>query len=345
MPLKLSIIVPVYNGEAHLPRCLTSLLNQDVNPDQYEILIINDGSTDRTKITAEALAEKYPQIRIVNQTNRGLGASRNIGITLAQGKYIYFIDADDYLAYGKMRDILRLAEENDLDMVGFKTQVTRQLDLFSSETQTEGRTSAVLSGTEFFNAYPYHRFEAWWYLIRKSHILDNNLKFEEGKFMEDVIFTLKAIWASKRIVFRPEDIHRYVLFPKSIMNNTESEHLERILTDYRSLIERINSLLKESIAQDHPGEVSEHIRYVQSVNVYFMFFKIIRSSVPISRINELLSHLRQLGVYPVDNLIGGQYHHPKIKLSLFLFNRKWLFLGALIPIRLGVRYKVLKLPF
>ena len=100
--VKLSIIIPVYNTEEYLPRCLNSCLEQDLLANEYEIIAINDGSSDNSLQILNAYALKYPNIRVINQENRGLGATRNRGLNLAIGEYIWFVDSDDWVLYMKI---------------------------------------------------------------------------------------------------------------------------------------------------------------------------------------------------------------------------------------------------
>ena len=90
-----SIVVPVYNVEAYLEKCLDSLVNQ--NFDNYEVIIVNDGSTDKSKEIAQRYENKYSNVVLIDQKNKGLGGARNTGIEAVKGEYILFVDSDDYI--------------------------------------------------------------------------------------------------------------------------------------------------------------------------------------------------------------------------------------------------------
>lgn len=94
--MDLSIIVPVYNVERYLENCIESIFDQDLDVAQFEVLLMNDGSTDSSYSICQRLAKKHPNIRLFSHDNVGLSATRNRGIDQAQGKYIYFIDSDDF---------------------------------------------------------------------------------------------------------------------------------------------------------------------------------------------------------------------------------------------------------
>lgn len=105
--MKLSIIVPVYNVEQYLPKCVSSLLNQGLKDEDYEILLINDGSTDHSLSLCTDYAERYANIRVFSQPNSGVGIARNKGIDNALGEYIAFVDSADYLLQNGMYEVLK----------------------------------------------------------------------------------------------------------------------------------------------------------------------------------------------------------------------------------------------
>ncbi|MDY6022735.1 MAG: glycosyltransferase family 2 protein, partial [Sodaliphilus sp.] len=94
---KLTVVVPCYNVEDYLCRCLDSLVHQDIPESDYEVIAVDDGSTDSTGEICDRYAKDYPQVKVMHQTNRGLGAARNAGLDLARGKYLLFVDADDFM--------------------------------------------------------------------------------------------------------------------------------------------------------------------------------------------------------------------------------------------------------
>ena len=117
--MRLSIIVPVYNVEKYLAKCLVSLLNQDIASTAYEIIVINDGSTDGSYAIAQKYAEFNTNLILLKQENKGLSATRNRGVNEAKGKYIYFVDSDDFIAPNILKTLLNTLEENDLEILAF----------------------------------------------------------------------------------------------------------------------------------------------------------------------------------------------------------------------------------
>src|SRR5690554_4926594 len=95
--MQLSVIVPAFNVESWIERCLLSIVHQDISPESYEVIVINDGSPDQSASIAKELAKTFSQIVVIDQENKGLSGARNTGIQNAKGKYVLFIDSDDYI--------------------------------------------------------------------------------------------------------------------------------------------------------------------------------------------------------------------------------------------------------
>ena len=118
----LSVIVPVYNTEAYLEKCVSSLLDQDLPKEDYEIILIDDGSTDSSGSLCDVFVSAHDNIRVIHQSNRGLSAARNEGIALARGKYIQFVDSDDYLNPNVLQGIVLALESKNLDILRINYQ-------------------------------------------------------------------------------------------------------------------------------------------------------------------------------------------------------------------------------
>lgn len=219
-----SVIIPVYNVELYLPQCLESLQAQDYS--DYEVICINDGSTDRSR---EILAEwetRYPKMRVIDRTNGGLSAARNTGLDAAKGDYVVFVDSDDWVE-PTMLD--RLAVEiGSNDMVCFACQRTdnKSFDTLHSE-QNNG-----------WNYYNHHALEnrvipfvcVWQRCYRREFLLENNLRFREGILHEDNEFTPRACLKAKSVRVIPDVLYNYRVRPGSIMTTRGLKSKESLIT-------------------------------------------------------------------------------------------------------------------
>ena len=116
----LTIVIPVYNVEKYIEKCLLSCVHQDIPSDSYEIIVVNDGTKDNSLRIAESIATTHSNISIVSQQNKGLSAARNTGLKLAKGNYIWFIDSDDWIEDNCLSSICqRLAQDIDILQIGY----------------------------------------------------------------------------------------------------------------------------------------------------------------------------------------------------------------------------------
>ncbi|WP_031425130.1 glycosyltransferase family 2 protein, partial [Flavimarina sp. Hel_I_48] len=150
MSKSLSIIIPMYNAENYIERCIESILNQGLNPADFEVLIMNDGSTDSSPERVQNFTDSGAPVFLHSHSNVGPDASRNRGFTLATGKYIYLMDADDYLAYNCLNTILGRALEDDLQIVAFQAVFTDKDAWFEAEKNpADIAKPAFITGKEY----------------------------------------------------------------------------------------------------------------------------------------------------------------------------------------------------
>jgi glycosyltransferase involved in cell wall biosynthesis len=344
--MKLSIIIPFYNAERHIEKCLYSLLNQNLNEQDYEIILIDDGSTDNGKIITESYIKNLKNVAIYSQKNIGLGASRNVGIEIAKGDYIYFIDSDDYIAFNMLGVLLKHLETFELELIGFKSLSTSKLDLFQSQTIDTNVNFEIVSGAEFCANSEHFLVQVWWYIIKRDLLITTGIRFSEGRFLEDGPFTFRLFLETNRMLYLPLDIHRYFKVDDSIMNKTDSNHLEKLIDDYKYLIHDFNSQINDILNKKNPKllGVIKKIQFWSDVNVYMLFYRFIKVNWSVKKIDNVLNEFNAIGAYPLTCFIGNKYNSTKHKWITFLFNKKYLFYFLLYPLRLLHRFKLIKLP-
>lgn len=204
--IKVSIIVPVFNSEKTLHRCMESLLKQTLK--SVEIILINDGSTDSSGDICLSYAQKYQNIKYINQRNQGVSASRNVGIKNANGEFLLFCDSDDYYSIDACETMYILALTNDSDVV-----VGGVNKIFESTNQTvipksdEDKASRVMCLFE-----NYRLNQIWATLYRRDVIVDNQIYFDtEMSIAEDLDWNCRVLKSVHKIDFCDSVVYNYVL--------------------------------------------------------------------------------------------------------------------------------------
>lgn len=209
--VKISIIIPVYNTEKFLERCLNSVLNQTLR--DIEIIVINDGSTDNSLEIIKKIKETDTRIIFINKENEGLTKTRNRGLEIASGKYIYNLDSDDYLEERTMfEELYNKCEKDNLDMVVFdyyndfgnKKEYIKNIEVLDD---------VLINKEDYIKALIKNKcgISIWGKLVKKDIFIENNIKFPENIFMgEDLLTSLKLVFFSKKIEKLNKAFYNYV---------------------------------------------------------------------------------------------------------------------------------------
>lgn len=206
--IKVSVIVPVYNVEEYLAECLESLESQSLK--EIEVIIVNDGSTDESGKIAQNYSDKNRNFKLIERENGGLSAARNTGIENAKGKYVYFLDSDDYLVETALEELYQKAETDNLDVLKFSAYVfwNHSKELIWTESNNDGykyrgEYAGVFKGTEMLEQLILNQethFCSCCLIFTKRDIVDcNHLRFCEGIIHEDNLFHWQLLSLSKRV--------------------------------------------------------------------------------------------------------------------------------------------------
>ena len=237
---KLSVIIPVYNVEEYIAKCLDSVVEpgrrwQAAGQEPgYEVIIVNDGSQDRSAEIAEGYVLDCPGfVRMIDIENSGQGQARNVGIEAAAGEFLYFIDSDDYLIPGGMEEVLALTEQ-DFDICLFD----------SIAVNTEGRELKYMAGCKrqenlSLEEYPELLLEGpdvWNKVFRRRLFTDNGIRFTPRVWFEDLRTIPKLYAFTDSICYVPKALHRYVQRPGSVTNTQKVQRNLEIIPAVDELI-------------------------------------------------------------------------------------------------------------
>lgn len=257
---KLSVIVPLYNAGDAFITCMDSLITQTYP--NLEIIIVNDGSSDHSPAIAQRYADTYPHVTLIHQRNQGCSVARNRAMDIAQGEYIAFVDADDSVYPDMYTVLMKMAADEDLDVVQCNA------DWFDLRT---GRCSSaipvsrlasttVLTGPEWLRqglaSYRWTHV-VWMGIYRRELIERHSLKFISGLYHEDIPWTTEVLFNARRVRYTQQALYRYTLHDQSISRTSRSGENHLI---YQRHYIRITRLL-ETLNQ----------RYAQQIRIYPQF--------------------------------------------------------------------------
>lgn len=239
----LSIVVPLYNSEHYLPKCLDSLLQQDIPAEEYEIILVNDGSPDGSLAVAEKYADCYNNITVVSQQNKGTSGARNTGLRIASGKYVYFVDPDDYILENSLKIILDQMERESLDVIRFGyTEVDEQYHPTKSCKHPEipDYSPKIMDGATFMADRLGVACYVWTFFFRTSVIKDNDIYFIEGDYFDDTPWLPRVLMNSERVNSVDFKRHFYLIRSDSLVQSQNHNTLLKKIKGERFLIKELN---------------------------------------------------------------------------------------------------------
>ena len=246
----LSIIVPVYNVEKYLSKCLDSLLVQGISISDYEIIIVNDGSTDRSLVIAESYCQTNSNIRVISQSNKGLGGARNTGIRSSEGKYLFFVDSDDTIQKNTLKPLLEFMESKKLEVLRFNHEAVDEDGKIIPKTKNATKNTVfsekIVDGETFLSEYLGWACYVWAFMFDASFIKSNALFFEENLYIEDVEWIIRLMPKVNRICSLNLLVYYYLQRLGSITQSVQTEKRNKLLHDGLFVLSKLNLLSKET---------------------------------------------------------------------------------------------------
>lgn len=311
--IKLSIVIPVYNVEKFLERCLRSVAEQDLDHKMFEIIVINDGTKDNSLSIATQVAQDYNNIKIVSQENTGLGGARNLGIFLAKGEYIWFIDSDDFITKNSLKGLIDNLINIDLDILAFDYSCTNEkgelIDWINFKLNFNNQK--ILSGPEFY-ALNYKHSYIWLYLFKRSLFVDNNIVFKTRINMQDSELLPRILFHAKTIAFYDFKIYYYVNRQDSFINSkkisTRVKYYSSIISVYKHLKDFKNVL-------DEKHLISKTLNKKQVDIHKMLFLQFIYTEFDSYNLKLILKELKKHKLFPFKSF----YENDILKKCLYVF--------------------------
>lgn len=307
---KISVIVPVYNVELYLEKCLDSLVNQDF--DDYEIIVVNDGSTDNSQLIIDKYKEKYPNlIKAFIKQNGGLSSARNYGIENSTGEYLMFLDSDDYIALDSLKKLYDKAVSDKADIVVYNYYSVENGNLIKIGEPNYKSKSNV---SKYIIGQP----SACNKFIKSSIFLKNNIWFPGGKYYEDLgTLPLLALYTNK-ITFLDEYLYYYVQRENSIMNKKK---YNKKMEDIFWVLNNISSEYKKKNLYDKYYEEIEFLyinHLLKSASLRFLSYENQKNNL-----NKIISIMKSDFPNWKNNLIYKQCNFKYKVMCNLLFYKKY----------------------
>ena len=313
--MKLSIVTTMYNSAKYLPKCVDSLLNQDLSEEDYEIILVNDGSPDNSLELAEQYASRHKNIKVLSHANKGLAGARNTGLEAATGEYLCFVDPDDYVhpnIYGKL---LGQMDEESLDMLRFNyDMVNEDYQIINKPKGTViDYSQQIMDGETFLDDRLGYGCFVWSYVYRLSFLRKTGIVFKEGAYFDDTNWLPRVCSMADRIDSVDFVGYYYLQRSGSLVNSMTEEAKQKKVKGQVDLI----SSLKDFASQTHSEKVKHWCLSMISVTILaIMSFAVQESN------KDVVVLVSGLPVFPLELKLKNTTVSVRQKLRLINWSPK-----------------------
>lgn len=295
--MKLSVIIPVYNVEKYIEKCINSLLDNDLEVSEYEIVVVDDASPDGSLSIVQEIAKRHSNIKIISQENKGLGGARNSGILISKGDYLLFLDSDDWYLNNTLNTLISIADTNELEILEFAAQGILPNGKIAFHYQNSTNEN-ILSGVDYYNSIRYLN-SACNKLYKRSFLVDNNFFFLERIYIEDFEFNTRAFYKAKRVMATDSLVAQFLQSENSITRNNDFSKKEKVVNDFIKIIQITKDLYLSSI-NNIDGATKLFFQERLSFLVATLFFQLLKYKVSFSNMKKVKIQLESKGIYYVD---------------------------------------------
>ena len=301
--MKLSIVIPYYNGEKWVSRCLDSLLCQDIPTEDYEIIVVDDGSTHSVEILKEYV-QAHPNIKYIHQENARHSAARNKGLSVAKGDYVFFCDCDDYVAENVFGRLCEIAKSNASDVLLFHVRQLAEGEVVTNVKRNFDVTESFKKGLDYLSQPPCKVSAGpWEFMVRRQFMEEKGLRFSPEMIMrEEFLFYLQMMQVAGPVTTVDVDVYFYIQYPTSWV------HSEGKKKNHKRYIQCMFTFLKylKGFKEDQNVKSAVSDQCKKQLDSFFgsETFIILHNIFRYSSVKDNVSMIRQLksiGAYPIKN--------------------------------------------
>ncbi len=270
----ITVIIPVYNVEKYIDRCILSVINQTYK--NLEIILVDDGSPDRCGKICDEYAKKDNRIKVIHKENGGLSDARNAGLDIASGDYIGFVDSDDYIHPDMYKLLYEAVSEYSADVAECKHRKIIGKKYKNPQPFKIKPDIQVFSGTEFAEKKVIGDYLNSIIVCNKLYKSERwkTLRFPQGKFTEDSYVAFDACYSADKIVVTDAELYFYLMRPGSISNSSGMKKAEDGVEGYNHMIERCNQSAASPEAKQKYMNVLTLCRQARILDAYYTAYEL-----------------------------------------------------------------------
>lgn len=320
----LSFIVPLYNSAKWLEKCLYSILNQNIPEDQLEIICINDGSPDNSADLAREISKSHPSIIVIDQPNQGPSGARNTGMRAATGKYLAFVDPDDFVEPNVYGDLVQQMEDEQLDMLRFNYQIVDENYNHVEKRPFEKAFNympKIMSGAEFLATRLDIACNIWRYIYLRKIIIDNSIWCFTGDYYDDTPWLPLVLLKAERMNICDTVVYNYMERSDSLVKTKNPKMMKRKSDGVILLLK----YLEQELADIRDGRLVVRGEWRDGV---IAWYKNIEAHSVVSLLTNIgiylfserkyyVSQLCELKVFPLSTITNSKKSLRKIRIANF----------------------------
>lgn len=293
----LTFIIPLYNCKAYIGKCLDEIYLSNIPLKEFEVIVVNDGSTDSGPEIVEDHCTRFSNLHLINQINQGASTARNLGIDNSKGDYIWFVDADDFIEKNFLKQAIGILVRKDYDMLSFNFN---KLNANGSIERVEGISEICeKTGVEAYENFP---IGFLWNNIYKRSAIGAKRFIYGTKNIEDLYFNSSVVLEMKRILFYPEIGYNYNnMNLSSTSRNRDKKNMMKLSLD--SMI--AHQKMKDDIDKSKDILVREARKNLLNYSIAGHFYSLIRYYTP-EQFYEVICSYKLMNVYPIGSTTYGR---------------------------------------
>ena len=296
----ISVIVPVYNVERYLSTCIESILDQGLGEEEYEIILINDGSKDSSLEICNHYAKIHSNIQVYSQENQGVSKARNLGLSKAKGEWILFVDSDDYLCKNSLLYLLSNFCNDEYDAIRFWIRILKDATI-EKEMSCVGDICYMGSGYNFVEKYGLDTF-CYTTLYRKSFLEAHHICFMPFKMGEDFLFASESLLANPRICSTSCKVYQYLIHTNSASTSRSKRHSRTCALDHLAANEKLLGILdKKNLKYSNPEVYKKCIDTIQE-KFSPIFSRILSSDISFKEFKQIITNQKKTGLLPLPKV-------------------------------------------